>query len=266
MFQSSIVFTLRSTMSKPSTTPPYKVTDDLVFYTFGGSMWCHAPSLALIECGVKKGDVEEKQVNLVEGANFDPNGFLKVNPKATVPAMEIDGKRYTSTVEVVEQILKFAPDAPKKDTHTDHELRKIIHGVHAESHDPNAMLVLPVDDDDLEAKAKGLAGGFIAGRQKALDQYVTAPGDFKTFIEEKHKANGGLQKLYTDSDVGASPSSSDLPRPSSASHSTRLQLLSGSQLANSFVASSRTSSRRRPASSSVVPTVPARLTVSPLLR
>jgi hypothetical protein len=105
-----------------------------------------------------------------QGENFDPNGFLKVNPRATVPVLVDDKGKYLSSADVVQQIIKLGPDSPKHDPKHDHELRKIIHAVHDEKHDPNTLLLLPVDDADLAEKLKGVPGGFIAGRQKALDR------------------------------------------------------------------------------------------------
>jgi glutathione S-transferase len=124
------------------------------------------------ECGLTPPDITVESVNLAAGANFDPNGFLKINSKATVPVLEVDGKRYKDSTNVTEQIMKLSPNPPKKDTRTDHELAKVIQAVHSEKHDPVAMFFLPVDDAEREAKAKGFAGGYVASRQKALDKWV----------------------------------------------------------------------------------------------
>lgn len=47
--------------------------------------------------------------------------------------------------------------------------------IHAAAHDPNATLILPIDDDDREAKIDGIVKPFLAGRQKALDKSVNIP-------------------------------------------------------------------------------------------
>ena len=141
-----------------------------VLYEFAGSVWANAPKIAITEVGLQPSDVEFRSVNLPEGQNFDPNGYLKVNRDATVPALVVGDKKFVDSTTVVDEIFKLGPDAPKHDSHTFHELEKIIHAVHSPKHDPNALLLLPTDDADLEAKKKGVPGGFIAGRQKALDQ------------------------------------------------------------------------------------------------
>lgn len=42
--------------------------------------------------------------------------------------------------------------------------------IHGDAHDPNATLIMPVSEEDLEAKKNGLPGGFIKGRQQGLDK------------------------------------------------------------------------------------------------
>jgi glutathione S-transferase len=144
--------------------------DTAVFYEFVGSAWANAPKITISEVGLKPGDVEVRSVDLANGANFDPNGYLKVSDRATVPALVIGDHKYLDSTDVVRELIKLGPDAPKEDSHTRAELEKIIRGVHSPQHDPNTLFLLPVDDADLEAKKNGGPGGFIAGRQKALDQ------------------------------------------------------------------------------------------------
>jgi len=45
-----------------------------------------------------------------------------------------------------------------------------MHQTHAEAHDPNATLLFARNDEDREAKIKGVPKGFLEGRQKALDK------------------------------------------------------------------------------------------------
>ncbi|CAK9783587.1 hypothetical protein CC85DRAFT_287773 [Cutaneotrichosporon oleaginosum] len=168
-------------------------------YEFSGSAWCQVPKLAVEELGLQN-VVEYKSVNLAEGANFNPE-FLKVNPHGTVPTLVIeDGntpKKYTDSTNATREILKLAPNAPKTNTHTDHELDKLIREVHSEEHDPNVLLLLAVNDEDRAAKAQGLPAAFLGGRQKALDQYAPAGGEFASFLQEKQKGNGALLSFYT---------------------------------------------------------------------
>lgn len=67
------------------------------------------------------------------------------------------------------EILRHAPHPPRVSAHTS---TSIIEEVHAAAHDPNATLLIATDDADREEKANGIPKGFLAGRQKALDQYA----------------------------------------------------------------------------------------------
>lgn len=82
--------------------------------------------------------------------------------------MVIGEHHYTDSVPVVEKLIELAPTPPA--VKADHELRKLIATVHNEANDPNTLFVLPIDDADREAKAAGLVGGFLGGRQVALDK------------------------------------------------------------------------------------------------
>ncbi|GMK58030.1 hypothetical protein CspeluHIS016_0500620 [Cutaneotrichosporon spelunceum] len=167
-----------------------------VLYDFFASAWCQVPKLAIEELGLQN-NVELKVVNLLEGENFQP-AYLKVNSHGTIPSLEANGKTYTDSTTCTRALIEMAPNAPKKDTHTDHELEKLIHGVHSEHHDPNVLLLLPVNDEDRSAKASGLPAAFLGGRQKTLDLLVKEDtGEFETFIKEKQKFNGTLLSLYT---------------------------------------------------------------------
>jgi hypothetical protein len=56
-----------------------------------------------------EGAIEIKVINLLEGENFDPS-FIKLNPNATLPTLEAEGKVYTSTSAVVSYLCKHAPN------------------------------------------------------------------------------------------------------------------------------------------------------------
>lgn len=42
--------------------------------------------------------------------------------------------------------------------------------VHESNHDPNDLFILPTDEQDRKTKAEGMVGGFLRGRQEALDK------------------------------------------------------------------------------------------------
>ncbi|KII93428.1 hypothetical protein PLICRDRAFT_100437 [Plicaturopsis crispa FD-325 SS-3] len=163
-------------------------------YGFKTSVWASVPALAIIELGYKKGAIETKEVDLLEGENFAP-WFLKINPEATVPTLRTaQGEVYTSTVDVVHYLVEHAP-------------KKVARGgavaeiVHDEKYNPNFAKSLARDDDELEAKAAAGTLAFITNRQTALHTYsTTASGlPFLASLYTPHiEWNGSLLALYTD--------------------------------------------------------------------
>ncbi|KAJ7130072.1 hypothetical protein C8R43DRAFT_670276 [Mycena crocata] len=177
-------------------------------YVFAGSVWAAVAELAVEELGYKDTIttkvakslssatptyiVNRNQiVNLVEGENFAPE-FLKLNPNATLPTLESDGKVYTSTAEVVAALVKDAPVKVKAGT-------SIIETIHEDKYDPNFAFVLSRNDAELSAKSSGLAGMFVSHRQAALEKYSQAPeaAPFKAFYEKKLGENGGMLAIIT---------------------------------------------------------------------
>ncbi|ORY32567.1 hypothetical protein BCR39DRAFT_586902 [Naematelia encephala] len=164
------------------------------FYEFEGSCWANVPKLAISEAGFKDGDIEWININLGEGANFNPD-YLKVTPAGTIPALVSDGKTFTDSTTVTKELLRLAPHPPRVSAHTSTSLVEEVHGA---AHDPNATLLFARDDADYEAKKNGLAKAFLAGRQKALDKYAPdAPEEFKTFLTKKQQGNKQLLEFFT---------------------------------------------------------------------
>ena len=92
-------------------------------------------------------------------------------------------------------LLKNAPKPPSADVA---DAKSLIEAVHEESHDPNAMLLSAISDQDREAKINGIPLGFLSGRQKSLDKFApTAPAEFKEFLEAKQKGNKAFLEFYT---------------------------------------------------------------------
>ncbi|KZS93135.1 hypothetical protein SISNIDRAFT_102008 [Sistotremastrum niveocremeum HHB9708] len=138
-----------------------------VIYTFGGSVWAAAPALAIGELDYPEGAIKETEVNLVNGANFDPK-FVKINPNATLPTL-VDGEHvYTNTKDVVDYLIKHAPTP------------------------------LPSSDpEELSAKGQSVPGMFLKNRQEALEKYApTAPPELKSFYDAKLAGNGALNSFY----------------------------------------------------------------------
>ncbi|KAF5368603.1 hypothetical protein D9758_002397 [Tetrapyrgos nigripes] len=160
-----------------------------ILYTFPGSVWAAVPELLIADL-YPEGSIETKVINLVNGENFEPS-FIKLNPNATLPTLEADGKAYTSTADVTSYLIKNAPVSVKAGT-------EFIRIIHEDSLDPNFAFFLATDEVTLQAKATSLPGLFLSGRQTALERHVSTPegAPHKQFYEEKIKSNGSLLAIY----------------------------------------------------------------------
>jgi len=168
-----------------------------VFYTFGGSVWAAAPELAIPELGYESGAIDKKVVNLIQGDNFEPS-FLKINPHATLPTLSAGGKTYTSTVDVINYLVKNAPNAPKADAVSTVNGKDVITRVHEDEIDPNFALFCARNDEELKAKASSPLAGFPVNRQNSLERHSITPGAaaFAEFYKEKLASNGQLAAIY----------------------------------------------------------------------
>ncbi|KAF7436997.1 hypothetical protein PC9H_003831 [Pleurotus ostreatus] len=162
-----------------------------VLYTFGGSVWAAVPELALRELGYSSDTISKQTVNLVLGENFKPD-FIKINPNATLPTLEADGKAYTSTTDVTAYLVQ---NAPKKVKAGDADFIKEIH---EDSIDPNFALLLARNQEELAAKAAGLPGVFLSNRQDTLAKVAASieGKEFEEFYADKIAGNGGLLDIY----------------------------------------------------------------------
>ncbi|KAJ8091602.1 hypothetical protein PM082_020832 [Marasmius tenuissimus] len=114
------------------------------------------------------GEIELKVVDLIKGENFDPE-FIKLNPNATLPTLEADGQIYTSTFEVVQYLIKRSG----KDVKPGH--RELLDKIHEGRLNPNFALLLSRSEEERKAKAQGIPGAFLSGRQAALEKYSQSP-------------------------------------------------------------------------------------------
>ncbi|KAL0572477.1 hypothetical protein V5O48_009484 [Marasmius crinis-equi] len=158
-------------------------------YTFAASVWAAAAELAVAEL-LPAGIVDVKVVNLLEGENFDPK-FIKLNPNGTLPTLEADGKTYTSTKDVIQHIIKLSGKDVKAGS-------SLIDRIHEHNLDPNFALLLSRSEDERRAKADGIVGAFLAGRQGALEKFSKTPEGtgLKDFYEPRLKGNGDLHAIY----------------------------------------------------------------------
>ncbi|TYJ55926.1 hypothetical protein B9479_003310 [Cryptococcus floricola] len=171
------------------------MSGSLQLYEFSGSVWSNAPKIAIEEGGFKKGqDYDYITINLAEGANFDPS-YLKINPAGTIPTLIVGKDTFTDSISAVAEINKLAPNKPKGKVSGGAGLIEEIHGA---AIDPNATLLLATDDKDREVKSNGLPKAFLAGRQKALNQFSQSPpAEFKDFLNKKREDNLQLLDFYT---------------------------------------------------------------------
>ncbi|KAF8137933.1 hypothetical protein K438DRAFT_1996590 [Mycena galopus ATCC 62051] len=162
-----------------------------ILYGFGYSLWSAAAELAVLELGYPEGAVTLKNLDLINGENFDP-AFLKLNPNGTTAALEAGGKVYTSTTDVIAHLVEQAPRKVKVGTPA------IIAAVHDDKYDPNFALLLARDETELTVKGMQLPGKFFANRQIALTKYAADPAAaaFKDFYESRLATNGALLAIY----------------------------------------------------------------------
>ncbi|KAJ6535138.1 hypothetical protein B0H19DRAFT_1223049 [Mycena capillaripes] len=167
------------------------MTQIKTLYGFGYSLWSAAAELAVLELRYPEGAVTLKNVDLINGENFDP-AFLKLNPNGTTATLEADGKVYTSTADVIAHLVEQAPCKVKVGTPA------IIAAVHDDKYDPNFALLLARDESELTVKGAWIPGKFFAGRQVALEKYAADPAAaaFKDFYEPRLTANGALLAIY----------------------------------------------------------------------
>ncbi|KAI0252302.1 hypothetical protein BJV78DRAFT_1204333 [Lactifluus subvellereus] len=157
-----------------------------VLYTFPRSVWSAAPHLALAELGI---DAEFKIVDLVEGANFDPE-FLKLNPNATLPTLTHDGESYTSTTAVIDHLVSISSVEVAAET-------SITKTVHEDKIDPNFAFLAARNEEELAEVSGGFGNVFTTTRLGGLKKYAaTEEGQaYKTFYDAKIAATGRMHAL-----------------------------------------------------------------------
>ncbi|GAA6020849.1 hypothetical protein JCM10207_001680 [Rhodosporidiobolus poonsookiae] len=186
-----------------------------VLYYFTGSVWSAVALLTAEEKGFTDNELEKRIVNLVKGENFSP-AYLRINPEGLCPTLVVpyahtveDGiptkfKAIKGTVAVADFLdqstirssAHAAPSLSPATVQRSAEQKDVIELVHKEEVDPNVLMLSWRNDDERKQKLGGLAGGFLKGRQEALERYAKEVGDsdasLKAFYTKKIKENGGL--------------------------------------------------------------------------
>ncbi|KAH8988996.1 hypothetical protein EDB86DRAFT_3081284 [Lactarius hatsudake] len=157
-----------------------------VLYTFPQSVWAAVPHLALDELDV---DADLEIVNLLEGANFDPQ-FLKLNPHGTLPTLAHGGKSFTSTAAVIDYLVSISSKKVAPAT-------SITTLVHEDKIDPNFAFVASRNDEEF-AKVKGsFAPIFTSTRLAGLKKHAATPAaePHRDFHDKQIAKISGLDAL-----------------------------------------------------------------------
>ncbi|GAA5830858.1 hypothetical protein JCM11251_001099 [Rhodosporidiobolus azoricus] len=188
-------------------------------YWFTGSCWSSPAILTALEKGYKDVELEKRIVDLPKGENFAP-AFLRISPEGKVPVLVVP---YAHTVEegittkfkaitgsnAITDFLDTAtlgssahqaPSLSPATVQRSAVQKELIELVHKDDVDPNLLLLSFRDDKEREAKLGQLPGGFLKGRQEALERYAKEVGDsdpkLKEFYQKKIAENGGLLAMY----------------------------------------------------------------------
>ncbi|KZT57069.1 hypothetical protein CALCODRAFT_517677 [Calocera cornea HHB12733] len=164
-----------------------------VLYVYPPSVWASVPELALIELGYHPDAVLRRVVDLSEGENLGPD-FYEINKRATLPALEADGKHYTSTIEVTKYLVEHAPTPGKTGQH-----QSVIDAVHAEELDPNFAKIAARCENELGKKQELGLEEFATERYAAAVQYAAHRPEMQAFYEAKLPQLEELHALYAGS-------------------------------------------------------------------
>ncbi|GAA5966538.1 hypothetical protein JCM3765_000951 [Sporobolomyces pararoseus] len=203
-------------MSSTTTTRQPRAT----LYTFGGSVWASVPRLVALEKNYTEEELDEKTVDLGKGENFSP-AFLKLSPDGHIPVLVVPYEHtlddtiptkfraLTGTKDICDFLdlsstrsaTHHAPALSPATVQRSADSKELIAHVHKEeAPDPNKLLLSFRNEQERDIKFKGLVGGFLNGRQGALERYAKEVGGsdakLKAFYEKKIAENGGLIAMY----------------------------------------------------------------------
>ncbi|GAA6013504.1 hypothetical protein JCM11491_006103 [Sporobolomyces phaffii] len=189
-------------------------------YSFGGSVWASVPRLVAIEKNYTEEELDERTVDLGKGENFSP-AFLKLSPSGHVPVLVVPYEHtlddtiptkfraLSGTKDICDFLdlsstrsaTHHAPALSPATVQRSADSKELIAHVHTEeAPDPNKLLLSFRTEQERDAKFNGLVGGFLKGRQSALERYAKEVGDsdarLKVFYEKKILENGSLIAMY----------------------------------------------------------------------
>jgi len=180
---------------EPLSSPPLHAGSPpkAVLYANHIEIWSSAVLLTLEEKGYSPDELDKREVNLLQGENFDP-AYLKINPNGEVPTLVVPLDRYIGPeieskfrpVHDVSKILEFldkSRTAFSKTHTTSHNaaptlapatidaLSKsnvVIKLVHSEHLEPEFLYLSAQTHEELVQKAKGEQGAWLRNRFAAL--------------------------------------------------------------------------------------------------
>lgn len=131
------------------------MTLNLTLYTFKASLWGAAPRLTINELNIS--NVKQIEIDISNARNFSPS-YLHINPKHTVPALEIDedgSKKYsndtTSVIHYLNEITGSKLSIPEKKA----EIDKFIREMHEEADIGNILFLTSGSKQESEVKKIG---------------------------------------------------------------------------------------------------------------
>ncbi|EHK18484.1 uncharacterized protein TRIVIDRAFT_231671 [Trichoderma virens Gv29-8] len=168
-------------------------------YTFAGSQWAQVAHLALAQKGVPEDKYDLKEIDLMTGANFDPE-YIKINPNGTVPSITSPSldKPLTESVDILRYIdaLEGRNALVPSDPAVKAKVQAILDLVHSHDAGTNTILLLARDKEEMTGKKASGFKDFVVNRQTRLEKEQAADPSH-SFYGPKVLENGALNKFYT---------------------------------------------------------------------
>lgn len=137
-----------------------------------------SPHIVLLEAGLK---FTTEQVDLRTKVTANGADFRAINPKGSVPALEIDGAVLTEAAAIVQYLADLAPEkqlAPKAGTLERYQMQEWLNYVGTEVHKSYAPLWNPASSDEAKHTARTNLAARYAFLEQALGQRAYLNGEF----------------------------------------------------------------------------------------
>ncbi|KAF7724493.1 hypothetical protein EC973_000943 [Apophysomyces ossiformis] len=161
------------------TTAAANTIQSVKLYTFKLSLWAAVPRLLIAEKAIP--NVEEVDVDLSKAENHAPD-YLKMNPHATVPTLEVINHKdvhtiLTDSITVTEYLDQQAgsPLHPEGGEKERREMEELIQAMHGRYDLGNQVFFTSGSLSEIETK-RSLISPFLQGRIEAWKSYAAADG------------------------------------------------------------------------------------------